>query len=164
MSAYLTLMTPMVDRECLPQALCDLGFGHQKIELHETPASLTGYRGDSRAQVANIIIRRQYVGSASNDVGFLATPTGYQSIISEFDLRNFGPGWTQELNIRYKHHEAVKHERLAEEERKRVEEERKRLVEAQRRAIHERAAKLGYQVKETKEGETLRMVLIKRTY
>jgi sulfatase maturation enzyme AslB (radical SAM superfamily) len=43
-------------------------------------------------------------------------------------------------------------ERLAAEERQRMEEERKRLVEAQRVAVHEKAKKLGYQIKESRQG------------
>lgn len=164
MSAYLTLLTPMVDRECLLKALSDLGFGAPKVEVHETATHLVGFQGDIRTQVANIIIRRIHVGSASNDVGFLATPTGYQSIVSEYDRPKYGNNWMQKLNERYNHHAKEKHERLAEEERKRIEEERKRLVEAQRAVIHERAAKLGYHVKEVKEGDSVRLTLIKRTY
>lgn len=45
-----------------------------------------------------------------------------------------------------------------------MEEERQRLVEAQRKTVHEKAKKLGYQVKESREGETIRLVLVKRTY
>lgn len=164
MSAYLTLMTPMTDRECLLAALSDLGFGQQKVEVHDVPVHLMGYQGDTRTQLANIVIRRQHVGSGSNDIGFLASATGYQSNVSQYDLLKYGNHWMQQLNTRYKIHEAAKHERLAEEERRRLEEERKRLIEAQRRTIHEKAAKMGYQIKESNEGGTLRIVLIKRTY
>lgn len=164
MSAYLTLMTPMVDRECLLNALSDLGFGKEKIEVHDTAVPLVGYQGDIRTQLANVIIRRQHVGPGSNDIGFLASATGYQSSVSQYDLLRFGTDWMQKLNSRYKIHETAKHKRLAEEERARLEEERRRLVEEQRRSIHDKAAKMGYQIKEAKEGDTLRIVLIKRTY
>jgi hypothetical protein len=53
---------------------------------------------------------------------------------------------------------------LAEAERRRVEEERRKLVEAQRQAIHEKAKKMGYRVQETREGDSLRLVLVKRVY
>ena len=55
-------------------------------------------------------------------------------------------------------------EKLAEEERRRVEEERRKLVEAQRQVIHAKARKMGYRVQESHEGETLRLVLVKRIY
>ena len=50
------------------------------------------------------------------------------------------------------------------EERRRVEEERQRVVEAQRQTVHERAKKMGYRVQESRVGETVRLVLVKRTY
>ena len=164
MSAYITLKTPMVDEECLLAALADVGFDRGKVEVHASPVQLVGYQGDRRAQAAHIVIRRQHVGGASNDVGFLATPTGYQAFVSGYDHPRFGPGWLAELHGCYEAHFADKQERLAAEERRRLEEERRRLVEAQRAAIHQKAKKLGYQVKETREGETLRLVLVKRTY
>ena len=51
MSAYMTLLTPMTDQECLLAALADLGFDGTKVEVHATPVSLVGYAGDRRAQV-----------------------------------------------------------------------------------------------------------------
>jgi hypothetical protein len=164
MSAYMTLLTPMTDQECLLAALADLGFGLSKVEIHETPVSLVGYRGDQRAQTAHIVIRRQHVGSASNDVGFLASPMGYQAFVSGYDHPRFGSGWLTQLNNRYQTRWAEKQERIAAEERRRLEEERQRVVEAQRKAVHERAKKMGYQVQETREGEAIRLVLVKRTY
>ena len=164
MSAYITLMTPMVDQDCLLSALSDLGFDHSKLEVHETPVSLVGYQGDRRTQTANIVIRRQHVGSASNDVGFLQTPTGYQAHVSGYDHPRYGAGWLIQLKDRYDAHWAVKQACLAEEERRRVEEQRRSLVEAQRQSVYERAKKMGYRVKETKQGDTIRLELVKRTY
>lgn len=164
MSAYITLMTPMTDEECLLAALADLGFHRSEVEVHATPVALVGYRGDQRTQTANIVIRRQHVGSASNDLGFLASTTGYQALVSDYDHPRFGRGWLAQLDACYQTHWNAKRERLAAEERHRVDVERQRVVEAQRTAIHERARKLGYQVKETREGETIRLALLKRAY
>jgi hypothetical protein len=164
MSAYITLLTPMTDQECLLAALTDLGFDASKVEIHATPVNLVGYMGDRRTQTANIVIRRQHIGSASNDVGFLATPTGYQAFVSGYDHPRFGAGWLSQLDNRYQSHWTAKQERIVAEERRRLEEERRRLVEAQRQAIHERAKKMGYRVQETREGEIIRLVLVKRTY
>ncbi len=132
--------------------------------MHASPVQLVGYSGDRRAQTANIVIRRQFVGVRSNDVGFLASPTGYQAHVSGFDHPQFGTGWISQLHECYQRHSAAKLERLAAEERHRLEEERKKLVEAQRSAVLEKAKKLGYQVKESLEGDTLRLVLVKRVY
>jgi hypothetical protein len=163
-SAYIALMTPMVDEACLIAALADVGFDRSKIEVHASPVALLGYEGDRRAQCANIVIRRQHIGRASNDVGFLASPTGYQALVSGYDHPRFGPGWLSELHQRYQAQWAAKVETLAAEERQRVEAERQHLVEAQRLAVHEKARKLGYRVEETREGDSIRLVLVKRTY
>lgn len=164
MSAYITLLTPMTDQECLLAALADLGFDHVKVEVHATPVNLEGYQGDRRTVAANLVIRRRYVGGSSNDVGFLSTATGYQAFVSDYDQSRFGAEWLAKLNTRYLTHWSAKQERLATEERRRLEEERQRLVEAQRQAVHERAKKMGYQVKESRVGETVRLVLVKRIY
>lgn len=164
MSAYQTLLTPMTDQECLLAALGDLGFDANKVEVHATPVNLVGYAGDRRAQTANIVIRRQHVGAASNDVGFLASATGYQAFVSGYDHPRFGTGWLTQLNGQYQTHWTAKQQRIAAEERRRLEEERRRVVETQRQTIHERAKKMGYTVRETREGETIRLVLVKRTY
>lgn len=164
MSAYLTLVTPMTDQECLLEALVDLGFDETAVEVHATPVQLVGYAGDRRAQTANVVIRRRYVGAASNDIGFLSTPTGYRALVSGYDHPRFGTDWIAQLSQRYQVHSEAKRERLAAEERRRLDEERQRLVEAQRQAIHERAKKMGYRVEERHEGDKLRLVLVKRTY
>lgn len=164
MSAYLTLLTPMTDQECLLAALFDVGFDESMVEVHEVPVPLLGFQGDRRAQSANIVIRNEHVGSASNDVGFLKTATGYQAFVSGYDHPRFGPGWIGELSRRYDVHSSAKKARAAAEEQRRLEEERKKLVEAQRQAVHERAKKMGYRVEERREGDKLRLVLVKRTY
>ncbi len=164
MSAYITLPTPITDEQCLLDALADVGFDRSKVEVHATAVKLVGFEGRQRGELANIVIRRQHVGSASNDVGFHASATGYQALISDYDSTRFGDVWLEELHGHYRIHWAAKIERMVAEERRRLEEERKRLVEAQRVAVHEKATKLGYQVKETREGEKLRLVLVKRIY
>lgn len=164
MSAYLTLLTPMVDTECLLDALADVGFGREVVEVNAQPVQLVGFEGLRRAQQAELVIRKQHVGAASNDLGFLHTPTGYQLVVSDYDQRRYGTPWLQQLNVRYQEHSRRKQERLAEAERQRLEEQRRQAVEAQRQAIHEKAKKLGYRVQETREGEKLRLVLVKRVY
>jgi hypothetical protein len=164
MSAYITLVTPMFDQECLLAGLADLGFDVTKVEVHANPVQLNGFAGDQRAQTANIVIRHEHLGAASNDVGFLASAFGYQALVSGYDHSRFGTDWLRQLNDRYQRHWTLKQERLAAEERRRLEEERQRIVEAQRRTVHERAKTMGYRVEETREGETIRMVLVKRTY
>jgi hypothetical protein len=67
MSAYIRFATPMLDQECLIAALADMGFGQDRVEVHGAPVPLIGHEGDVREQRAEIVIRRKYVGVASND-------------------------------------------------------------------------------------------------
>ena len=164
MSAYTKLMSPMIDQECLISALGDLGFGAEKLEVHDTPVSLQGYGGDLRPERANVLIRKKHVGHASNDIGFLATPFGFVAHISQFDRQNYSEQWLGSLHAAYQTRLAAKLERIAAEERQRLEEERQRVVEAQRLAVHARAKKMGYQVQEAREGDKIRLMLVKRTY
>lgn len=171
MSAFITLMTPMTDQECLVEALAVMGFGEQRLERHAEPVSLVGYEGMKRPQVANLIIRRQFVGPGSNDVGFLKTATGFQAIISGFDQGRFGGAWLAKLHEAYQSRVSEKEARLAELDRQAREREaqqreleRQKLVEAQRQAIEQKARSLGYMVKESREADKIRLVLVKRTY
>lgn len=164
MSAYMELATPMTSRECLLDALADIGFSADKVEVHPEQAALVGFEGIAREQRAEIIIRKAHVGAASNDVGFAATPTGYRLIVSGFDRSRFGPTWLAQVSVRYEHHRHIREQRLAAEERRRLEEERRRLVEAQRQSVLDAAKKQGYRVQEVREGEAVRLVLTKRVY
>jgi len=64
-----------------------------------------------RDQTANIIVRRQYVGTAANDVGFLKQSDGrYQMIISEFDRRQTtqGTNFLKRMGQIYGKHKVLK--------------------------------------------------------
>jgi len=158
------LATPMTMRECLLDALADVGFTSEKVEVHPQQAVLVGYQGDAREQRAEVIIRKAHIGALSNDVGFAATPTGYRLIVSGLDRSRFGPAWLAQVSSRYEHHRQAREQRLAAEERRRLEEERRKLVEAQKQSVLEAAKKQGYRVQEVREGEGVRLVLTKRVY
>lgn len=91
MSEFLHVKTDIKveHKSCFIQALEDANphwKGH--IELHEGKGELlkTYQARDQRGQRGNIIIRRQYVGSSSNDIGFTTLPDGtLDSVISEYD-------------------------------------------------------------------------------
>jgi len=90
MSKYMTFTgAAFKDRECLLAALAECGYA--EVEEGES-LSLYGYQGDRRKETANIVIRRKFVGSASNDLGFQKTDAGYVAIISEFDRRTMMQG------------------------------------------------------------------------
>ena len=164
MSAYITLATPMTDQKCLLDALLDLGFSADQVEVHPEGTALVGYMGDRRQQKAHVVIRRNNVGAASNDIGFERTPTGFRAHVSNYDHPRYGGGWLSRLTESYDKHHRQKLARLAEIERLRLEEEQRQLVEAQRQTVHEKARKMGYRVQEKREGNKLRLVLVKRVY
>ena len=72
------------DRECLLNALRECGYG--TVEEGEA-LSLYGYQGDRRSETAQIVVRRKFIGAASNDLGFQKTEAGYVPIISEYEQR-----------------------------------------------------------------------------
>ena len=106
MSHFTTLATQITDLPSLTKALADKGFMH--VEIHEAPQHLHGYQGDVRKQTAEVIIRRQYVGSASNDMGFKRQENGtFEASISEHDRHKHSPQWLNELTQRYAYHVAT---------------------------------------------------------
>ena len=85
MSKYLTFPEILFkDRRLLLAALAEIGFADVE-EGDQLP--LYGYQGDRRPETAEIVVRRQLIGHASNDLGFALTPSGYVPVISEYDER-----------------------------------------------------------------------------
>jgi hypothetical protein len=78
--------TEFSDVQILKDALVDIGVKAEHIEHHEEARSLQGYHGDAREQRAHVIIRRQFIGAASNDIGFEKMANGnYRAWVSDFD-------------------------------------------------------------------------------
>ena len=121
MSKYL-VFTGVVfkDRRLLLAALADLGY--PDVEQGEA-LSLFGYQGDRRPETAEIVVRRQHVGAASNDLGFARTEQGYVPIVSEYDQRTLHQGqFLAKLRTAYSEH-------VVEEVRKRLHGTARRTVE-----------------------------------
>ena len=98
-------------RDLLLASLADLGFS--QVEEGQEVA-LFGYEGNRRPETAAIVIRRRYIGDASNDLGFRLTNEGYIPIISEYDQRTLCAGqFLPRLRVAYA-------ERVVETVRKRV--------------------------------------------
>jgi hypothetical protein len=103
MSHFTCIKTQIKHQNALVQALVDVGF--KEVELHETAQHLYGYQGDLRSQTAEVIIRRQYIGSASNDIGFKRQQDGqFEAIISEYDRHEYSQEWLNSLTQRYGYH------------------------------------------------------------
>jgi hypothetical protein len=90
MSKYLTFTDVVFTNQALLlAALADLGYAD--VERGEG-LSLYGYQGDVRKESAEIVVRRRFIGPASNDLGFARTSEGYTPIVSEYDLRTLHDG------------------------------------------------------------------------
>ncbi len=86
MSEFIDVETVYSDCDALVDALVEIGVKKENIEVHDKPKALVGYQGDAREQLANIIIRKRYVGSASNDIGFVKGADGkYKAFVSAYD-------------------------------------------------------------------------------
>jgi len=108
MSHYNDFETEITDQAALVRALCRCeNRARQQIQLgmvetHTDPQHLYGYQGDRRNQKAHVIIRQQYVGSASNDIGFVKNEDGkYAAIISDFDSSHYNKPWLTKLYTYY---------------------------------------------------------------
>ena len=100
MSHFVECQTEFRDAQALIAALVECGFEESQIEVHEQAVSLFGYQGDKRPQKAHILIRRQHVGQAANDVGWERQADGtYRAWISEYDGRH---RFNQEMQNRIK--------------------------------------------------------------
>ncbi|MGD9892255.1 MAG: DUF1257 domain-containing protein [Hyphomicrobiales bacterium] len=108
------------DRRLLLAALADLGYA--QVEEGEA-LPLYGYEGDRRPETAEIVVRRRYLGAASNDVGFTRTAEGYVPVVSEYDQRALHDGqFLVKLRTAYS-------ERVVEEVRRRLHGTARRTVE-----------------------------------
>lgn len=100
MSHFTSIKTQIKDKDALIKALADMGF--KNLEVHDTAESLYGFQGDVRPETAEVIIRRKYIGSSSNDIGFKLQDDGqFQAIISEFDRGRYNRQWLNQVMQRY---------------------------------------------------------------
>ena len=107
MSHYTVMQTALGDIETLVEALADMGFA--VVETHAKPQALVGYRGDQRDERAEVIVRRRFLGSVSNDIGFARNPDGtLRAIISDFDRKTYDTVWLGKLTQRYAYRVARK--------------------------------------------------------
>ena len=89
------------DKEALLAALTEMGYDG-KVEVHDAPVVLIGYDGNPRVLRhdnvrAEIVIRRQHLWRAANDIGFARQADGtYTAYISEYD-REVQPTWHTRL-------------------------------------------------------------------
>jgi hypothetical protein len=107
MSKYLTIDELNIDNQEMLVATLqnDLKFFGEKglvVESHAVPMTLFDWHGKARPEQAEVVIRRQFVGPAANDLGFVRGESGnFRPIISAADNFNYGPTWRDELSQKY---------------------------------------------------------------
>lgn len=69
MSEYVVCETPFDDQDALVDALKDIGVPNEHIEVHESAVTLNGWNGRTRAESAQVVVRKGHIG-ASADIGF----------------------------------------------------------------------------------------------
>jgi len=131
MSHYSEVDTAFRDQVCLVESLQEMGY---KVEVHEGEgANLYGYQGDRREQKANVIVSRQFVGRASNDLGWKWNSNSrcFIQIVSEFDAQTH-----------------------------RLDEGKLKQMYAEKKVV-KKALKLGYRVKRKVEEGVVQLLLMK---
>ncbi|MFB2973839.1 DUF1257 domain-containing protein [Aerosakkonema sp. BLCC-F183] len=105
MSHFTAIKTELRDVNALVMALEDLGF-KDKVEVYAEAQRLYGFQGDLREETAEVVIRRQHLGAASNDIGFKKQDDGtYEAVISSFDRAyKYSQQWLNKLTQRYGYH------------------------------------------------------------
>lgn len=89
MSAYVQVKVAVTSADMVAKALGRLGF--KRVETHDVPVPLYGYRGDQREQKAHVVVRAANVWGSANDIGFERLPDGtWVSHVSAFDRRVSG--------------------------------------------------------------------------
>ena len=78
--------------------------------MHEEAVNLIGYHGDTRPERANVIVRRRYIGTAANDLGFVRESDGtFSAIVSDYDSHKHGAEWMKGLKRAYTEKRTIKH-------------------------------------------------------
>ncbi len=113
MSHYVECKPGFKDQQALIDALVAVGFERSQIEVHAETTALFGYQGDERPQRAHIVIRREQVGTAANDVGWERMPDGTcRAWISEYDGRHrFNPEMQNRIKQEYAYHAVARQQR-----------------------------------------------------
>jgi hypothetical protein len=108
MSHYTRVRTKLNDAALLVAALNDVGY--PTVEVHGEPQQLYGYQGDLRPESAEVVVRRNHIGSASNDIGFARQTDGsFEAVISGFDAHRHDQHWLARLTQCYGHAAALRY-------------------------------------------------------
>jgi hypothetical protein len=110
MSKYDYFETTLTEETPLVAALRTLGY---VVEVYLQPVPLFGYLGDERPERAQIVIRREHLDSASDDIGFIRENGRFTALLSEYDQRlGFNRKWLKRVHQAYKEQRTLTMARL----------------------------------------------------
>lgn len=109
MSHFSKVRVNVKSRSALIKGLRRMGFSKHQIEVSDQKMTLKGYQGDDREQRANVRIKgsgwgedQNYVGGASNDLGFELLEDGtYAFHVSDYDQGKYGKNWQEKFTAQY---------------------------------------------------------------
>lgn len=154
MSSVIKTTTPFISKELLCEALDAMDIGYT-IAQENIVTELKDYYGSQMFVYSQELGRYQYQHDSSANGIYTPYPWG-------MDVKKWGSvsNFLQKVDVEYK----KAFERL-EEKHQREEEERKlHYIESQKKAIISKAKSKGYSVKETKQGDKTRLILVRTHY
>lgn len=158
MSCVVKTLTPFIDKEILCQALekvgCKCTVQREKIITDRRDIRL-GFQTFEKDGIGKYVLLA-YSHTDQNQAGFVAEVEKHYNLIYQKKM--------EELELARQRAIAEAERKRLEEEARRLEEERKAFVENQRKSIIQKAEEKGYYVKEEKVKNTIKLVLVKRTY
>jgi Protein of unknown function (DUF1257) len=106
LSKYQELETKVTEERFLIEALRELGY---RPDVCPEGRYLIGYQGDQRQERAHVIVPRQQLDCASNDIGFARDATGvFRALISEYDRGiGFDHAWLGRVAQIYKERQTM---------------------------------------------------------
>ena len=154
MSSVIKTTTPFISKELLCSALDALHVDYA-VSGTEIVTNLRDYYGKQKFVYSSSTGKYLYQHDSSANGRYNPYPWG-------LDVKQWGSvsNFLQSVNLEY--NKAFK--RMEEEKHRLEEERRKQYVESQKKAIIEKAKAKGYSVKETKQGDKIRLVLVRTQY
>lgn len=158
MSSRVSTHTMFIDKECLLEALDIIGCKY-RLEDERIITDRKDYYGDEIFAPRNGKYVFIHDSAAMNYHGQYgpAYPWNNNNLPVWLDVGTF----LQKVDAAYQKSYSAKLEKMAEEERRREEERKRQMVEAKKKQIIENAKAKGYHVKESREGNTIQLVLVR---
>ncbi|MDZ4773312.1 MAG: DUF1257 domain-containing protein [Planctomycetota bacterium] len=96
MARYRKIQTGVKSERDLARALAEMGL--KGVEVHADAQPLNDWIGRPTEVLANVIVRRAFLGASSDDIGFARNANGtFELVLSDIHLFKFDRRWLDEL-------------------------------------------------------------------